>query len=219
MKTLFIYCAGGFGKEVMDVARRVNESVPQWDHIYFLDDVCKEDEKYGAKIFRLDAFPQGFDRSQCEAVIASGEPVVREKLLARLESAGIALGKVIDTTSIVSTTASIDSGVVITPFCSISSHAVLSRNSTVNTTSIIGHDVEIGENTVVSSMVNLGGGCKVGRNSYIGMGALIRERLTIGKDTIIGMGSVVVHDIPDGVIALGNPAKPIRPNIDKKVFK
>jgi acetyltransferase-like isoleucine patch superfamily enzyme len=33
------------------------------------------------------------------------------------------------------------------------------------------------------------------------------------------MGSVVYSDIPDNVIALGNPARAARPNADKRVFK
>jgi acetyltransferase-like isoleucine patch superfamily enzyme len=68
-------------------------------------------------------------------------------------------------------------------------------------------------------MVNLGGECIVGDNSYIGMGALIKEGIKIGSNTIVGMGSVVYSDIPDGVIALGNPARVARPNLDQKVFK
>ena len=51
------------------------------------------------------------------------------------------------------------------------------------------------------------------------MGVLIKEGTVIGKDAIVGMGSVVYNDIPDDVIAVGNPARPMRKNIDKKVFK
>jgi len=40
----------------------------------------------------------------------------------------------------------------------------------------------------------------------------------IGDSSIIGMGSVVYKDIPDEVIALGNPARVARKNEDKKVF-
>jgi acetyltransferase-like isoleucine patch superfamily enzyme len=36
--------------------------------------------------------------------------------------------------------------------------------------------------------------------------------VTIGKHTLIGAGSVVTKDIPDGVIAYGNPCKVIRKN-------
>jgi acetyltransferase-like isoleucine patch superfamily enzyme len=68
-------------------------------------------------------------------------------------------------------------------------------------------------------MVNIGGNCEIGKGSYLGMGALIKEGLKIGDRVIIGMGAVVYNDIPDDVIALGNPARPIRRNDRHKVFK
>jgi acetyltransferase-like isoleucine patch superfamily enzyme len=58
----------------------------------------------------------------------------------------------------------------------------------------------------------------VGENTYVGMGVQIKDEITIGKDVIVGMGSIVYNNIPDEVIALGNPARAMRKNIDKKVF-
>ena len=67
------------------------------------------------------------------------------------------------------------------------------------------------------SAINLA--CKIGAGTYLGMGCLIKEGLEIGEEVIIGMSSVVHHNIPKGMIALGNPARPMRENLDKKVFK
>ena len=69
------------------------------------------------------------------------------------------------------------------------------------------------------SQVNLGGASKVGSKSYVGMAAIIREKVSVGNSSIVGMGSVVYKDIPDEVIALGNPSKVSRRNNDKRVFK
>ncbi len=218
MKTLFIYCAGGFGKEVMDVARRAAAHA-YWQEVVYIDDFCETATRYGARVFAFDAACHWLRENAGEAVIASGEPEVRATLRAKLEGRGVALGTVIDTTTVVADTARIAPGVVITPLCSISSEAVIHTNACINTMAIVGHDVVVGENTVVSSMVNLGGGTRIGKNSYIGMGALLKEGITIGDNTIVGMGSVVYNDIPDNVIALGNPARPMRPNDAKKVFK
>ena len=50
----------------------------------------------------------------------------------------------------------------------------------------------------------------VGDNVWIGMGCRVCPGVTIGSNTIIAAGSVVCHDIPDGVIAAGNPCKVVR---------
>jgi sugar O-acyltransferase (sialic acid O-acetyltransferase NeuD family) len=203
----------------MDVARRLNESKPQWSSIHFLDDLSLEWSKYGAKVYKFDDLLPSGEMTRGEVVIANGEPVVRQKLFDRLAENGVSMGVVVDASTLVADTAILEPGVVIAPLCSISSDARLKRNTSVNTMSIVGHDVEIGENSVISSMVNIGGACKIGKNCYIGMGALIKESIVIGDNVIIGMGSVVYNDIPSDVIALGNPARPMRPNTDKKVFK
>lgn len=50
----------------------------------------------------------------------------------------------------------------------------------------------------------------VGDNVWIGTGVSVLPGVTIGSNTVIGAGSVVNRDIPDGVIAAGNPCRVIR---------
>ena len=60
----------------------------------------------------------------------------------------------------------------------------------------------------------------VGDNVWIGTNVSVQLGVTIGSNTIIGAGSVVNKDIPDGVIAAGNPCKVIRKitDADKKKY-
>lgn len=51
----------------------------------------------------------------------------------------------------------------------------------------------------------------VGSHVWIGGGTVVVPGVTIGSDVVIGAGSVVVHDIPDHVVAAGNPCRVIRP--------
>lgn len=50
----------------------------------------------------------------------------------------------------------------------------------------------------------------IGNNVWIGGNAVINPGVTIGNNTVIGSGSVVTKDIPDNVVAAGNPCRMIR---------
>lgn len=50
----------------------------------------------------------------------------------------------------------------------------------------------------------------LGDNVWIGDSAIVTKGVSIGKNSIIGAGSVVTKDIPENVIAAGNPARIIR---------
>jgi len=56
---------------------------------------------------------------------------------------------------------------------------------------------------------------KIGNDVWIGGNVTINPGVTIGNNVVIGSGSVVVKDIPDNVVAAGNPCKVIREITDK----
>lgn len=51
----------------------------------------------------------------------------------------------------------------------------------------------------------------VGSNVWIGAGVQVCPGVTIGSNVVIGAGSVVTRDIPDDVVAVGNPCRVLRP--------
>ena len=50
----------------------------------------------------------------------------------------------------------------------------------------------------------------IGKNCWIGAGAVILPGVTIGDNSVIGAGSVVTKDIPQNVVAVGNPCRVLR---------
>lgn len=50
----------------------------------------------------------------------------------------------------------------------------------------------------------------IGKRCWLGAGAIVLPGVTIGDGTTIGAGSVVTHDIPAGVLALGVPCRVVR---------
>ena len=50
----------------------------------------------------------------------------------------------------------------------------------------------------------------IGENVWIGGNVLVCPGVTIGNNVVIGGGSVVTKDIPDNVVAVGNPCRVLR---------
>jgi maltose O-acetyltransferase len=55
----------------------------------------------------------------------------------------------------------------------------------------------------------------IGDNVWLGGGVVVCPGVTIGENTVVGAGAVVVKDLPSNVLAVGNPARPIR-NLQRK---
>lgn len=53
---------------------------------------------------------------------------------------------------------------------------------------------------------------KIGNDVWLGAGSMIMPGVTIGNNVVIGAGSVVTKDIPDNVVAYGNPCRVMRKN-------
>jgi sugar O-acyltransferase (sialic acid O-acetyltransferase NeuD family) len=217
---LCIYGAGGFGKEVYDIAFRINKINPYWEEILFVVDApYLSDEPYKGRLLSINNILKELDINNFEIIIANGEPVVRRELYIKIKAMNIKIATLVDPSSIISDTASLGEGVIVAPLSIIASSTVLGRNVAINTHTTIGHDITIGEHSVVSTHVTVGGSSVIGADSFIGLGVQTKEKLSIGSQVIIGMGAVVFKDIPDNMIAMGNPARSLRRNEDNKVFK
>ena len=51
---------------------------------------------------------------------------------------------------------------------------------------------------------------RIGKNCWIGAGAIIVPGITIGDNVVVGAGSIVTKDLPDHVVAVGNPCRILR---------
>ncbi len=115
--------------------------------------------------------------------------------------------------SVVSSTAELEKGCFLEPQTVIASFTTLGFSVSVNRGTTIGHHCIIGDFVTINPGVHIAGHCRIGEGSQVGIGTVIFDRVQVGANTIIGGGSVVTKDLPDNVIAWGNPCKVIRNNI------
>lgn len=80
-------------------------------------------------------------------------------------------------------------------------------NVVVNTGAIIDHESAIGDHAHIGPGCRVAGRVRVGARTFVGLGCAIRDGLQIGENVVIGAGSVVVKDVPDGVVVYGVPAR------------
>ncbi len=206
---------GGFGREVMDSARRFNVAYKAWSRIVFVDEMSNEASFYGAEVYRLKTAREKFSSEIIVGVAATGDPALRKSLSRQMMENGIPLTTLIDNAAVVSDSAKTGLGSIISTGCFVSSDADLGEGVALIAHSMVGHDVLLGEYCTVSGMVNIGGNCTIGSECFIGMGAQLKDGIKVGRNVVIGMGSVVYADLPDQVVALGNPCRPMRPNAEK----
>lgn len=213
-KFWYIYGAGGCGRETMDILQHaIRARVFGEYNCWFVEDIPKRSFINGLPVCKLNECKSG-----SKITIAIGEPNHRVEMLKKIRATDLKLASIISPWAFMSPSAKIGRGVVVAPQCTIQANSIVGQNSYIYPMSIIGHDVKVRENNLISAMVTLAGGVKVGRNSFIGSGAFIKEGLTIGNKTVVASGSIVHKDLPDGMMAIGNPARIICRGAMRKLF-
>lgn len=105
---------------------------------------------------------------------------------------------------------SIGEGVRIEPSVTIAPFVSIGKATLINRGVLIGHHTFIHDYVNINPGAILNGNCIIGSGTTIGSGAIINDKIEIGSNVIIGSGSIVTKNIPDHVIAYGQPAKIIK---------
>lgn len=136
-----------------------------------------------------------------------GTPRLRKILYEAIREIGFIIPNVIDPSATVSEHVSISEGVFVGKGAIVNAGSTIEACAIINSGAIIEHDCIVGAFAHVAPGATLCGDVTIGNDTHIGANTVIRQGLTLGSNVLIGIGSVVVGDIQDHIIAYGNPCR------------
>ncbi len=175
----------------------------------FIEENCKkEDLKIHGKNV-MDASVIDILAKDSIFIGAMGSPK-RKRWIEEIERKGFNFDTVIHPSTIVGDSVNISKGCIVCPGGILTCDIKIGRHSIINIGSTINHDCIIGEFVTIGPGTNIAGNVIIGDECWISIGVKIINDVSIGKGSFIGAGAVVTEDIPENVLAVGVPAKPIR---------
>ncbi|WP_454761015.1 acetyltransferase [Caulobacter segnis] len=139
--------------------------------------------------------------------VAIGDNRLREKLGRKAQGLGFVLVNAIHPSAVISPSAKLGQGVAVMAGVAINADTDVGDLAIINTGAVVDHDGRLGVACHLGPASALAGGVTVGDRAFLGVGARVIPGVTIGADTTVGAGGVVVRDLPDGVLAVGVPAR------------
>lgn len=206
MTRLILIGAGGHVKVVKDIIAFDN----RLEVFAIVDDAfCKTNVVDGI-IYAHTSYLDSLDVERFRFFIAIGGNSIRKRLFDKLSIPIENYITLIHPHAIVSKTSQLGYGTVVMPNAVINADTSIANHCIINTNAIVEHDNVLGDYVHISPSATLSGVVNIGDGTHIGAGAVVIPGKSIGNWTTIGAGAVVTKDIPDGVTAVGVPAKIIK---------
>lgn len=212
---ILILGTGGNSVDILDTLNDLNDARGEraYECVGFLDDDAQQcgREILGARVLGgLDRAAQYADAFFVNGIAGVNSFWKKREIIARTRMPRERFETIIHPTASVSRTARIGRGVVIFQNVTITSNVVIGDHVMVLPNTILSHDDVIGEYTSIAGGASISGNVRVGSSCYIGAHVSIKEGVTIADGSLIGMGSVVLRDVAENCVVVGNPARVLR---------
>ncbi|WP_426481871.1 acetyltransferase [Chryseobacterium sp. R2ACT005] len=196
---MYLFGASGHGKVIADIATANDIKIKA-----FIDQDITKKECYGLPV--LNTLPA----DQEKLIISIGNNAIRKKIAQEIKNE---IGILIHPKSINSDSVTIEEGTVVMGGVVINAETTIGKHCIINTNASVDHDCVIEDFVHISPNAALAGGVEIGEGTQIGIGASVIQGIKIGKWCVVGAGAVIINDIPDYSVVVGNPGKIIKKNI------
>tara|TARA_B110001452_G_C15122204_1_gene391147 strand:+ start:191 stop:862 length:672 start_codon:yes stop_codon:yes gene_type:complete len=213
---LGILGTGGFGREVMPIAKSAMECISKKNdnsayEIVFVDSNPQQKLINNINVLSIDEFFE----INCDSRyfnIAIGDSRVRESLAYDMLKKGAEPFSLKAENATIYDGNKIEIGSILCANSIITSNAKIGRFFHSNLSSYVAHDCVIGDFVTFAPHVKCNGNVHIHKHAYIGTGAVIKQGsfdnpLIIGEGAIVGMGAVVTKNVAPNTTVIGNPAK------------
>lgn len=211
MKNIVIYGAGGFGREIACLIKRLNAIKPEWDLLGFIDDGIPAGTKneYGEVLGGIDYLNQY--KEPISVVLAIGSSNILERLANKITNPQVGFPNLIDPEVFFldKETVQFGKGNVICAKTVVSCHVTFGDFNVVNIGAGIGHDAVFGDYNVVMPNVNISGGVTIGNGNLFGVKSTVMQYLKIGDGITLGANSLLIKSAKEKALYMGAPAKKI----------
>lgn len=206
-ETLYVFGAGGFGREVAWLAQQAWGDAIE---IVFLVNKPEylSDPVNGIPVRLLSDVEPG---ESSRYVIGVGEPEIRKQLVSAFEEAGHRPAMLVHPRVEASAWVSLGEGTIVCAGNIITVNVTIGAHVHVNLDCTIGHDVTIGDFSTLSPGVHVSGNVEIGQGVMIGTGSAIingkaNAPLVIGDGAVVAAGACVTKPVEPGSMVAGVPA-------------
>ena len=208
MKEIIIVGAGGFGREVLQWIKHINQSEATWIIKGFIDDNLSSLDGYDCDYKVLGTVKDWEVGSNEVFTCAIAIPAIKQNIVNLLISKGAVFVNVIHPTAIIGEFSSLGIGLIVTPNAKVSPNVTI-KNFVTLLGSGVGHDAYIDDFSSIAGNCSVNGHVKIGKRVFVASNSCIAPTKSIGHDVWIGMGSMVISNIKPGLKVMGNPARKI----------
>lgn len=190
---VYIFGASGHAKVVLDVLFSQNIQV-----VAVLDDNPKVTELLAIPVLLTSNFTMQTDSV---FIVAVGDNAIRKKIVAKHN---FNYSTAVHAAASVSRFATLGAGTVVMPQAVVNAESRIGNHCILNSRSVVEHDC------VLEDYVHISPNVSVGEGTHIGIGASVIQGIKIGKWATIGAGAVIIEDVADYAVVVGNPGKVIK---------